>query len=125
MISFEPNVPRNLLEIRYGGVVRAEETEKGLEQLRASLAKLKIGFRVPVDLTALESMDVKCAPSVETAMDLCNEKGASTIVRIIPDPRRDIGLQIMSIFHYRGDVRIITCQNLAEANEILSSDVET
>ena len=121
MISFEPNVARNLLEIRYGGVVRAEETEKGLEQLRASLAKLEIGFRVLVDLTALESMDVKCAPSVETAMDLCNEKGASTVVRIIPDPRRDIGLQIMSTFHYAGDVQIFTCETLAQADDLLET----
>lgn len=124
MISFEPNIPRNLLEIRYGGVVRAEETEKGLEQLRASLAKLEAGFRVLVDLTELELMDVKCAPFVEKAMDLCNEKGASMVVRVVPDPHRDIGLQIMSVFHYRGDVRIITCQSLAEANEMLSSDVD-
>jgi anti-anti-sigma regulatory factor len=124
VISFEPNIPRNLLEIRYGGVVRAEETEKGLEQLRASLAKLEAGFRVLVDLTELELMDVKCAPFVEKAMDLCNEKGASMVVRVVPDPHRDIGLQIMSVFHYRGDVRIITCQSLAEANEMLSSDVD-
>ena len=124
MISFESNVPRKLLEIRYGGVVRAEDTEKGLEQLRASLAKLEAGFRVLVDLTELELMDVKCAPFVEKAMDLCNEKGASMVVRVVPDPHRDIGLQIMSVFHYRGDVRIITCQSLAEANEIFSSDVE-
>ena len=67
-------------------------------------------------------MDVGCAPFIEKAMDLCNEKGASMVVRVIPDPHRDIGLQIMSIFHYRGDVRIITCQSLADANEILFSE---
>jgi hypothetical protein len=78
---------------------------------------------VLVDLTDLEKMDVGCASFIEAAMDLCNEKGASTVVRVIPDPHRDIGLQIMSIFHYSGDVRIITCQSLAEANEILSSEV--
>ncbi|HST29464.1 MAG TPA: hypothetical protein VLK27_01345 [Chthoniobacterales bacterium] len=122
MISFEANIPKKLLEIRYGGVVGAEETERGLDQLRAEVDKLEEDFRVLVDLTALELMDVKCAPFVEKAMDLCNEKGASTVVRVVPDPHRDIGLQIMSIFHYRGDVRIITCASLAEANEVLKSD---
>lgn len=122
MISFEANSPKNLLEIRYGGVVRADECGKGLEQLRSALTKLETGFRVLVDLTELEFMDVACAPFVEKAMDLCNEKGASTVVRVIPDPRRDIGMTIMSMFHYRGDVRIISCQSLAEANEILSAD---
>ncbi len=125
MISFEANIARNLLEIRYAGVVRAGEAEQGLEQLRASLAELEPGFRVLVDLTELELMDVKCAPFVEKAMDLCNEKGACMVVRVVPDPHRDIGLQIMSIFHYRGDVRIITCQSLAEANEIFSGDLDT
>lgn len=122
MISFEANVPKNLLEIRYGGVVPAQECQTGLDQLRSELTKLETGFRVLVDLTQLESMDVTCAPHIEKAMDLCNEKGASTVVRIIPDPRRDIGMTIMSLFHYRGDVRIITCQTLAEANQILSAD---
>ena len=119
MISFEANVPRKLLEIRYGGVVQAEETEKGLEQLRASLARLETGFRVLVDLTALELMDVKYAPFVKKAMDLCNEKGASMVVRVIPDPHRDIGMAIMSIFHYGGGVRIFTCETLAQAEELL------
>ena len=122
MISFKANVPKRLVEIRYGGVVRAEDMDQGLEQLRASLDRLETGFRVLVDLTALESMDVKCAPFIEKAMDLCNEKGASTVVRVVPDPHRDIGLQIMSIFHYRGDVRIITCPSLAEAKAILAND---
>jgi len=122
VISFEANIPRSLLEIRYGGVILAAECETGLDQLRSSLAKLQKGFRVLVDLTQLESMDVSCAPFIEKAMDLCNEKGASMVVRIIPDPRRDIGMSIMSMFHYRGDVRILTCQSLIEANEILSAD---
>jgi hypothetical protein len=122
VISFEGNIPNKLLEIRYGGVVRPEDTEQGLNQLRAALVGLEPGFRVLVDLTTLESMDVRCAPFVEKAMDLCNEKGTSAVVRVIPDPHRDIGLQIMSIFHYRGDVRFITCATLAEANAVLELD---
>jgi len=66
-------------------------------------------------------MDVGCAPFIEKAMDMCNEKGASMVVRVIPDPHRDIGLQIMSIFHYGGDVRILTCETLAQAKEILET----
>src|SRR5205085_11981921 len=121
MIHFEVDQPRNLLVIRYSGLVLAEETEKGVEQVRDGLAKLQTGFRLLADLTDLETMDPGCAPFVEKAMDLCNEKGASMVVRVIPDPHRDIGLQIMSIFHYRGDVKIITCQNLAEDDEIIRS----
>jgi hypothetical protein len=93
-----------------------------LEQIRNGLAKLQRGFRLLADLTELQSMDVGCAPFIEKAMDMFNEKGASMVVRVIPDPHRDIGLQIMSIFHYGGDVQILTCQTLAEAEEILRDE---
>ena len=119
MIEFEVDESKCLLVIRYHGVVRAEDTQKGLEQIKSALAKLQTGFRLLADLSDLQSMDVACAPHIEKAMDMCNEKGASMVVRVVPDPHRDIGLQIMSIFHYRGNVQIITCQNLAEADEIL------
>ena len=121
MIRFEVDQQQNLLVIRYSGLVGPDETERGLEDVRAGLAKLKSGFRLLADLTELESMDVACAPFIEKAMELCNQKGASMVVRVIPDPRRDIGLQIMSIFHYRGDVKIVTCETLAQAKEILET----
>lgn len=125
MINFEVDEPKRLLVIRYSGTVTPVETEKGLDQIRTGLARLNSGLRVMVDLTDLESMDVKCAPFIERAMDLCNEKGASTVVRVIPDPQRDIGMSIMSVFHYRGEVRIVTCQSLAEATEILFGESES
>jgi len=119
VIKFEVDQPQNLLVIRYNGHVGPHETEEGLEQIRSGLAKLQSGFRLLADLTELQSMDVACAPFIEKAMDLCNEKGASIVVRVIPDPHRDIGLQIMSYFHYSGDVQILTCETLSQAEEIL------
>ena len=71
---------------------------------------------------ALSTAEVACAPFIEKAMDLCNEKGASIVVRVIPDPHRDIGLQIMSYFHYSGDVQIITCETLDQAKDILRAE---
>ena len=74
MITFEVDEPKSLLVIRYRGHVAAEETEKGLYDVRAGLAKLNSGFRLLADLTELEKMDVACAPFIEQAMDLCNQK---------------------------------------------------
>jgi anti-anti-sigma regulatory factor len=119
VIKFEVDELKRLLAIRYRGLVKAEETEKGLEQIRNGLAKLQSGFRLLADLTELESMDMACAPFIEKAMDLCNHKGASMVVRVIPDPHRDIGMQIMSIFHYGGEVKILTCETLVQAEELL------
>jgi anti-anti-sigma regulatory factor len=119
MVAIEVDQPQNLLVLRYRGAVGAAEMQCGLDQIQTGLAKLESGFRLLGDLTELESMDVSCAPFLEKIMDMCNEKGVATVVRVVPDPHRDIGLQIMSYFHYSGDVRIVTCETLVEAMEIL------
>jgi len=114
---------QNLLVIRYRGCVGASDVERCAEEVKVALAKMQSGFQLLADFTEMESMDVTCAPHLESIMDLCDEKGASLIIRIIPDPKRDIGLQIMSYFHYRGDVNIVTCENLSDATKILSSKI--
>jgi anti-anti-sigma regulatory factor len=111
---------KNLLVIRYRGRVIAAAVKRCAEEVRAALAKMQSGFRLLVDFTELESMDVNCASHIEKIMELCDEKDVSAVVRIIPDPKRDIGLQIMSYFHYSGVVKIITCKNLDDATKILS-----
>jgi anti-anti-sigma regulatory factor len=122
MVAFETDQPQSLLIVRYVGSVHPDETERGVQEAPAALAKLQSGFRLLADLTDLQSMDVACAPHIEHVMDLCNEKGVSMVVRVIPDPTRDIGMQIMSLFHYGGHVQIVTCETLSEAQEILRSD---
>lgn len=120
MFTIEFDQPRNLLVIRYSDHVGPDETERALEEMRLALERVERGFRLLADLTALQSMDIACAPHIESAMDLCNGKGVSDVVRIIPDPRKDIGMQIMSYFHYGGDVRIVTCESADEAMKILA-----
>lgn len=119
MFTIAFDQPRNLLVIRYSDHVGPDETERALEQMRLSLERVERGFRLLADLTELQSMDVLCAPHIESAMDLCNGKGVSDVVRIIPDPRKDIGMQIMSYFHYGGDVRVVTCETADQAMRIL------
>ena len=121
MVSIEVDQPKELLVVRYNGVVGPKETEVGLGQIQSGLAQLKSGFRLLADLTELQLMDVGCAPFIEKAMDVCNEKGVSMVVRVIPDPHRDIGMRIMSIFHYGSNVRIVTCETLAQAAKALES----
>lgn len=122
MIKIEVDQPKNLLTVRYAGAVEPAEVESRLEGMRSNLAQLQSGFRLLVDLTELQSMEVACAPFIEKAMDLCNEKGACLIVRVIPDPHLDIGLKIMSIFHYDSDVQILNCQTLEQAEELLRTE---
>jgi len=123
VINFQIDQSRNLFVIRYLGHIQTNEVKDGLEEIRAAIPDLQPGFRLLGDLSELESMEVGCAPFIEQAMDLFNAKGVALIVRVIPDPQRDIGMNIMSIFHYEKAVRIINCQTLPQAKEALRADL--
>ncbi len=117
----ESDAEKALLVIRYRGRVAPATSLRCAEEVADALAEMPAGFRLLVDLTALESMDVACAPHLEEIMELCDAKGVSAVVRVVPDARRDIGLQIMSRFHYRPTVQVFTCKSLDEATSMLSS----
>jgi anti-anti-sigma regulatory factor len=120
VITVEAEPGKTLLIIRYDGKVTVEETRDYLPKISDALLPFTTGFRLLVDLTNLASMDVACAPNIKQAMDLCQKQGVTEVVRIIPDPTRDIGMQIMSRFHYGPGVRISTCATLAEATALLA-----
>jgi len=119
MIVVETDVGRNLLTVTYCGHVIPSDFDRALGDLQAALAHLPPGFRLLTDLGGLESMDYACAPLIDTVMDLTNARGVSEVVRIVPDPKKDIGFQVMSYFHYRPDVAIVTCETLEEATRAL------
>jgi len=119
MFQVEVDKSKSLLKITYAQHVRPEDTKRIEEQAPALLAELRPGFRLLTDMSGLESMDLACVPYIKRMMDLCNKKGVELVVRVIPDPQKDIGLNILSLFHYRRRVRIVTCPTLAEAMEVL------
>jgi hypothetical protein len=120
MFSVKPEQTRNALTISYRGRVTPEETRLCTEEVGLALTILKPGFRLIVDLTALEAMELSCSPLIANIMEICNAAGVAEVIRIIPDPTRDIGLQILSFFHYHSDVYIRTCTSAAGANELLA-----
>ncbi|MGH8094411.1 MAG: DUF4339 domain-containing protein [Chthoniobacterales bacterium] len=117
--AVEADAANNLLVIRYQDSVGASEVERCAREVSKALTSLTPGFRLLVDFTDLKSMAVACAPQLRSIMQLCNDKGVSSVVRVIPNPQRDIGLRIMSFFHYGPRVQIATCSSLDEAREIL------
>jgi anti-anti-sigma regulatory factor len=115
----------NLLKVRYAAKVGAEEARECRERILSLLSELHPGFRMLTDLRELSAMDLACAPFIEQVMDACDDAGIRMVVRIIPDPRKDIGLNIMSLFHYRPGVRIVTCKTLEEAQSALERSLPT
>jgi hypothetical protein len=120
MFQVEVDKSKNLLKISYAQHVGPEDTKGVEEKVPALLPDLRPGFRLLTDMSRLESMDLACVPYIKRMMDLCNKKGVEMVVRVIPDPQKDIGLNILSLFHYRRRVQIVTCETLEEAMSALA-----
>jgi hypothetical protein len=120
MFSVEADDLNRLIKISWSENVSADEMRECAEQLRALTGEMRPGFRLLSDLTGLESMDPTGASYIGAIMDLFAAKEVRLIVRVIPDPRKDIGLNILSYFHYGSQVQILTYQNLRDALQRLS-----
>ena len=121
MIEIALDQSRNLMTVSFSKRVTPDETRSHIGNIRSALAQLQPGFQLLTDLSQLDAMDLGCAPDIEKVMDQCNAKGIAKVVRVIPDPQKDIGLNIMSMFHYNRGVRIVTCDTVAEAEEALAN----
>ncbi|MEW6100737.1 MAG: hypothetical protein AB1481_00365 [Candidatus Omnitrophota bacterium] len=111
---------RNLLVITFKGKVKKEETGKMCEDLKRLLPQMQKGFRVLTDLSGLEKMEEAARPDIEEAMELCNQYGVSKVVRVIPDSTKDLGFNILSLFHYSKHVIIHKCNSSEEARSHLT-----
>jgi len=70
-------------------------------------------------LGRLDSMDLDCAGPIGRVMEMCDHKGVGMVVRLIPDPSKNIGLNILTLFHYRHRPKVATCETMAEAARLL------
>ena len=112
---------RNLISIKYSGKVAPADLVRGRPKLVAALAAVHPGFRLLTDLSGLAEMKYACASEIEAMMDLVRKKGVAEVVRVVPDPHKDIGFKVMSFFHYGRAVPVLTCDTLAEASEKLAA----
>ena len=119
MILVALNKVRQVLCVTYAGTVRPAELKQGREELKILLTDLQPGFRILVNLSALESMGIECRTEIGRNMDLISQGGVSRVVYIIPDPTKDLGLKILAFFHYQKHPQIINCTTLAEGMEKL------
>jgi hypothetical protein len=114
------NQMKKLLHLSYIGQVRAEDIQQGWKDVQALLSTLPSGFHLLTDLERLESMELACATEIGRIMELCKEKQVGMVVRVVPDPKKDIGLNILSLFHYGRRLHAHTCETMKEAGQLLS-----
>ena len=122
MYSVEMDKGKRLLVISAVGRVSRNEVKAAAQQVRESVQDAVPGFRVLTDFRWMESMESAAAPHVAEIMDALAAKQVGLVVRIMPDPHKDIGLNILSQFHYGDDIQIVTFETLAEAWENLMDE---
>ena len=115
MWSASVEAGRGLLQIAFAKRVDPAQATACAERVRELLKSLAPGFTLLTDLSGLEEMDLACEPLIGHLMDTFNEHGIRKVVRVVPEPRQDIGFGIMSMFHYGEDVQTVTCSTLKEA----------
>jgi len=115
MYAVELDRSKRLLVISAVGHVTAPEVQGVAQSVREVLHQAAPGFHVLADFRWLESMDSTAAPYLAEIMDALTEKGVGSVTRVFSDPRKDIGLNILSQFHYGPNVSITTLETLADA----------
>jgi hypothetical protein len=113
------NPAKQLLVMRYCDRVTAKQLKSNRSDLKALLTGLAPGCKVLADFSQLESMAADCVPEVGVGMELIDAAQPGLLVRVIPDPSKDIGLNILTAFHYKKRPRIVNCATLAEAAKLL------
>jgi hypothetical protein len=122
MFVVETDTTRQLLVLSVAGAVTVEESKETVMRVREKLPEMAPGFVALIDFRWLESMSPGAAPYVAQIMDAFAAQKLSAVVRVMPDPHRDIGLNILSKFHYGSDVRLLTFETLADAIQALARD---
>ncbi len=124
MYSVEADKSKRLVIISAVGRVTKEEAKQAAQQVRDILKDFVAGFRVLADFRWLESMDTAAARHVAEIMDALTAKQVALVIRVMPDPHKDIGLNILSQFHYGPETQITTFETLADALQNLVKEGE-
>ena len=125
MYAVELDRSKRLLVISAAQKVTAEEAKMAAQRIREVLQDVAPGFRVLADFRRLESMDSAAARHIAEIMDALAEKNVASVTRVMPDPHKDIGLNILSQFHYGPEVTITTFETLADAVQNIAAKADS
>jgi anti-anti-sigma regulatory factor len=125
MYAVELDRSKRLLVISATQKVTVAEAKLVAERIHELLGDIAPGFRVLADFRGLESMDSAAARHIAKIMDTLAEKNVASVTRVMPDPHKDIGLNILSQFHYGRDVTITTFETLADAVQSMAAKIDS
>ncbi|MFA5088918.1 MAG: hypothetical protein WC552_07785 [Candidatus Omnitrophota bacterium] len=123
MFSLSTTHDRNQLNIIFRDHFDIRQGEQFYAQLKEMVPQLQKGFRVLTDMSSLGRIDLEAKKFLKESMELLSRSGVSEVVRIIPDQSKDIGFNIMSLFHYPPGTRIHIYRSIQEANGHFSGKI--
>ena len=95
MYAVELDQSKRLLVISATQRVTAEQVKAVAQRVHELVQDIGPGFRVLVDFRWLDLMDSAAAPHLAEIMEALTEKGVAYVARVMPDPHKDIGLNIL------------------------------
>jgi hypothetical protein len=120
MILVTSNKSKQMLQVRYIERVQPKDFQDTQEDFLAQLGDMAPGFSLLTDFSQLKFMELDCAAEIGRMMEVTGRATVGLVVRVIPDPRKDIGMNILTAFHYTQRPRIVTCKTLLEAARALA-----
>ena len=125
MYTVELDRSKRVLVISAAARVTTEDARIAAQRIREVLREVSPGFHALADFRWLESMDPAAARHIAAIMDALAEKNIASVTRVMPDPHKDIGLNILSLFHYGANVKIATFETLADAVQDIATKVDS
>ena len=82
----------------------------------------QLGGKLAEHLESADALLVRSAVQVDAGLlahakklRVIGRAGVGWVARVIPDPGKDIGMNILTAFHYPRRLRVVTCKSLVEA----------
>jgi hypothetical protein len=122
MFVVEIDSSRRFVVISVAGHVTVEEARATAQRVREVVVDAEPGFVALADFRWLDSMATGAAEFIAEIMDAFAAKKVSAVVRVVPDPHKDIGLNILSQFHYGPEIKLMTFETLAQAVSSIAGD---
>jgi hypothetical protein len=122
MFVVEIDSSKRFLVISFAGHVTVAEARDAAKRVQEVAAQAEPGFVALADYRWLDSMATGAAEHIGQVMDAFVVKKVSAVVRVMPDPHKDIGLNILSSFHYGPEIKLMTFETLAEAVMSIAGD---
>ena len=113
------DVPANQVRLSFIGCINGSEFKRYLSDVEKALKSLRSGYALLTDFTDLEEMTIDSAPAIKRTMEMMKSTGIGLVVRVIPDPSKDLGVSILSLFHLPRSLKIVTTETRDEAEAIL------